>query len=218
MKQYQSQLGGINISIVVIILLGLLLAGVGSLAIWLFNEYSVQRQTIEEQIVAKVSEAKNDQAKEDEEKYIELSKKPSLRLTGPDEFGRVTFDYPRNWDVYIAKDGLNNEGYEAYLNPGGVPPVDTKTDNRFALRVSVTQGKVDKFLEGYQKQIEKGEVKTSVVSANGHDGTRLDGMIEKDIRGYIVVYKVDDNVLTVRTDAETFKNDFDALIKTIDFK
>lgn len=214
-KQYDD--GRISISIVLVILLGMMLAGVGALSIWLFGEYSTQKQTTEEQINAAVAEARNEQSKEDEEKYLELSKRPKLRLTAPDEVGRVTFEYPRNWDVYISEDGIESDEYTAFLNPGGVLPIEDET-NRYALRVEVFRGKVDEFLSEYEDLLEEGTVKSSVVSSNGHDGTRLDGLLEEEIRGSMVVYKVDDNVLAIRTDAETFTKDFDELITTIDFK
>ena len=212
--------GGINISIVIIVILGLLLAGSGTLAIWLFGQYSEIKQTVSEQVEEAKNAAVNEKVKEVEAEYLEKSKQPFLAFTGPDEYGRVSFDYPRNWDLFVAADGLDNKAFEAYLNPGYVPPLKSGTGDisRFALRVKIEQTTVEKFLDDYKEAITKGTVKSSVVTLNKHDGTRLDGEIDKDIRGSIVVFKVDDNVLTIRTDAETFKGDFDTLIKTIDYK
>jgi hypothetical protein len=212
-----NQYGGISVSIVVIIILGLLLAGTGGFALWLFGQYTEQSQTIEERIESEKSTAVNERAKEDEAKYLELSKQPLLNYTGPDEYGRVTFDYPRNWDLYVDSDGLDRKALKLYLNPGFVPPV-SDIRNRFAIRVKVEQGSVDEYLQTFKNQITKGTVKTSAVTINKHDATRIDGEVAKDIRGSVVVFKVDDNILTVQTDADTFKSDFDKLIATIDFK
>jgi hypothetical protein len=212
-KQY----GGISLSIVTIVVLGLLLAGTGALTIWLYGQYNEQRQTIDEKIANATNSAVNEQAKKDEAKYLELSKQPLLKFTGPDEFGRVTFDYPRNWNLYVEGDGLDHEPMVAYLNPGFVLPT-SDAKNRFALRVRIEQGDVDTYLQTFKKNIAANTVKSSVITINGHDGTRLDGEIAKDTRGSMVVFKVDDNVLKISTDAETFRGDFDKLIQTIDFK
>ena len=69
----------------------------------------------------------------------------------------------------------------------------------------------------YQEKVKKGDLRSSATSANGHNGTRLDGTFSKDIRGAAVIYQIRDKTVTLRTDADTFKPDFEALIKTLDF-
>lgn len=49
------------------------------------------------------------------------------------------------------------------------------------------------------------------------NGTRLDGSFTEDIRGFAVIFKIRDKTVTIRSDAETFKGDFNALIQTITF-
>jgi hypothetical protein len=65
--------------------------------------------------------------------------------------------------------------------------------------------------------VKKGDLRSSATSANGNNGTRLDGSFTKDIRGSAVIYKIRDKTLTIRTDADTFKPDFENIIKTINF-
>ena len=57
----------------------------------------------------------------------------------------------------------------------------------------------------------------TITPANGQSGTRLDGKFSDDIRGAAVIYKIRDKTAVIQTDADTFKADFDALIKTITF-
>ena len=106
--------------------------------------------------------------------------------------------------------------YEAYLNPRVVPPVtDTQ---KIAIRISIEQKIYDKAVADYDSQIKKGELKSSAWSNDkGLTGTRLEGNFSKDIRGTAVVIKMRDRTLTVRTDADVFNNDYEALIKTIKF-
>jgi hypothetical protein len=46
---------------------------------------------------------------------------------------------------------------------------------------------------------------------------RLDGSFSTDIRGSAVIFKIRDKTVTIRTDADTFKPDFENIIKTINF-
>ena len=105
--------------------------------------------------------------------------------------------------------------YEAYFNPGVVPMIDNKQQD--ALHVTIEEKDYDKVVDSYKQPVSKGELKSSSVKFAEQNGTRLDGSFTKDIRGQAVIFKIRDKTVTVRSDAETFKEDFEALIKTIEF-
>lgn len=207
--------GAAHWSTIVVIVLTVVLAIVGSLAIWAFVEYNNARTDVDGQISLAVSEAEKAQAEEDEKKFAEREKEPNREFVGPDDFGRVTFDYPKTWSVYVADNGARSGTYEAYLNPITVPTVSKS--QRFALRVTIESEDTDAVLEDYEKLIESGDLSSENFTANGFEGTRLDGNFDKNIRGSAVIFKVRDKALTIRTDADTFKPDFDKLIQTIEF-
>lgn len=210
--------GKIHGTTIAIVLLSLLLAGVIVLSVWLYTQYSDYKNNFDSKLELGVSEAVKVQAEEDEAKYIELEKQPNRQFVGPEDYGRVTFDYPKTWSVYEATDVSDGDGtYEAYLNPVVVPPISVQ-DQKFAIRVTIEEDNIDNVLAGYDRLVEDGEMKTSSFSTNGLTGTRLDGSFSDTIRGSAVVLKIRDKTLTVRTDADqAFKTDFEALIKTIDF-
>jgi hypothetical protein len=117
--------------------------------------------------------------------------------------------------VYIKQDVTQSGDYEAFLNPVSVPPVsDTQ---QFALRVEIQQQDYDKVIATYSTLVKKGDLKSSAVSVGGTNGTRLDGSFTKNIRGSAVVFKIRDKTVVLRSDADTFKPDFDALIATVKF-
>ncbi|MEP6710724.1 MAG: hypothetical protein ABJA64_03310, partial [Candidatus Saccharibacteria bacterium] len=160
-------------------------------------------------------EGKKDQADQDEKKFAEREKQPNRQFVGPEDYGRLTFDYPKTWSVYIAKDVSKGGNYEAYLNPVTVPfPTTTQ---QFSLRVTIEQNDYDTVVASYASMIKKGDLRSASTSANGENGTRIDGNFSKDIRGAAVIYKIRDKTLTLRTDADTFKPDFENIIKTIKF-
>lgn len=207
--------GAISGSMIAIIGLSVLVLVAGSMAIWAYLNYSEQKTNVDGKINLAVAEAKKDQADVDEAKFAEREKEPNRQFVGPDDYGRLTFDYPKTWSVYAAKDTSKGGTYEAYLNPITVPPVSPT--QQYSLRITIEEKDYDQVVKSYEPLVKKGDLRTSATSANGNNGTRIDGNFTKDIRGSAVIYKIRDKTLTLRTDADTFKPDFENLIKTINF-
>lgn len=218
MKTYKHkhEQGAISGSLIAIIGLIVLVLATGSLAIWAYINYNEQKTNVDGKLDLAVAQAKKEQGDEDEKKFAEREKEPNRQFVGPDDYGRLTFTYPKTWSVYEATDVAQRGGvYEAYLSPIVVPTVDN--NRQFALRVVIEEKDYDEIVKSYESLVEKGDLRSSATSANGHNGTRLDGSFSKNIRGSAVIYKIRDKTVTLRTDADTFKPDFENLIKTIDF-
>ena len=193
----------------------ILAIGAGAAAIWGIMNYSDQKTNVDTKIEAAVAVANKTQADADAAQYFKQDKLPNRRFIGPDDYGRVSFDYPRTWSVYVAQDASKGGTFAAYLNPVSVPPVsDTQ---QYAVRVTIEQKDYDTVIASYSPLVKKGDLRSSAVSVDGNSGTRFDGNFTKDIRGSAVVYKIRDKTVTLRTDADTFKFDFEALIATITF-
>jgi hypothetical protein len=213
--QHKNERGAISSSLITIILLGVLFLAAGSLAIWAYVNYNEQKTNVDGKIKLAEVEARKDQADIDAAKFADREKEPNRQFVGPDDYGRLTFDYPKTWSVYVAKDVTEGGNYEAYLNPITVPPINDK--QQFSLRVTIEQSDYDKVVKEYDARVKKGDLRTSDFSANGNTAIRFDGNFSKDIRGAAVLFKVRDKTVTIRTDADTFKPDFENLIKTINF-
>lgn len=187
------------------------------LSIWLYISYADLKNNREEEISAEVAKAEKKEADKKEADFAEREKQPNRQFVGPIDYGRLSFMYPKTWSAYVNKDATSGGTYEAYLNPVTVPPVGT-IDQQFALRVTIQEEAYEKVLSGYDQLVKKGDLKSTPVSANGVNGTRLDGNFTKNIRGSAVIFKIRDKTATLRTDGgETFKTDFDQLITTIKF-
>lgn len=184
-------------------------------AVWGIVNYIDQKSDVDGRISEAVIIAKKEQADSDELKFTARDNELNRQFVGPDDYGRLTFNYPKTWSVYVNKDVSSGGTYEAYLNPVSVPPI--ADSQQFALRVTIEQKDYAKVLDDYDSLIKKGNLKSSAVSADGSNGTRLDGAFSKDIRGSAVILKIRDKTVTLRTDADTFKPYFDALIATIQF-
>jgi len=213
--RHKHEIGAVSGWMVATIGLIVLTIGVGAAAVWAFLNYNDQKTNVDSKVSSAVSTAKKTQADSDEAKFTERDKEPNREFVGPDDYGRLTFNYPKTWSVYVNKDATSGGTYEAYLNPVSVPPVSSV--QQYALRVTIEQSDYDKVITSYASLVKKGDLKSSSVIASGNNGTRLDGSFTKDIRGAAVIYKIRDKTVTIRTDADTFKADFDALIQTIKF-
>ncbi len=217
MNARRFEVGAINGSIFAIVALVILVMVFGSFSIWSFINYTEQKRDVDGKIADASAAAVLKNSEELQKKFEEDDKKPLRQFTGPVDYGRLTFDYPKFWAAYQATDVSMGGGvtYEAYLHPYTVPPIGKTT--KFALRITIEQKIYSKALEVYSAQIKKGDLKSSVYDDGVHTGTRLEGSFSKDMVGTAVLLKMRDRTLTLRTDGDVFKADFDALLKTVTF-
>lgn len=202
-------------TLIVAIVMTVLFIGAGAFAVWVYLQYIDQKTDVDGRVATAVVDAKKQQADADAKKFAEKEKEPNRTFVGPDDYGRVTFDYPKTWSVYNATDVTDGGTFQAYLNPVAVPPVSNA--QQFALRVVIESNETDSVLSTYSSRVKNGSLKSSPIEVNGAQGTRLDGQFDKNTRGSAVVFKIRDKTLTIRTDANTFDTDFNALIQTIKF-
>lgn len=197
-----------------------LVLGAGSLAIWALLNYQEQKTNVDSKVGAAVNLAKKDQAEADEAKFAEREKEPRREFAAPDDYGRLSFTYPKTWSVYVDKDPVANttggKDYLAYLHPVVVPPVDVR-DQQFAVRVSILSQSYDAYITKFDRLVKDGKLRSKTVSINGENAVRLDGNFSDKIRGSAIIFKIRDKTAVVQTDADTFVHDFDALIKTITY-
>lgn len=191
------------------------LAGAG-LGVWALLNYFEQKNTVDSQVTAAVAEAVKNEQDVAAKHLLEVENAPNRAFGGPSDYGNLSFSYSKLWSVYVNKDATKGGNFEAYLNPKTVPPVSAS--ERYALRVLIEEKDYDQVISSYDNLVKKGDLKTSTYKIDETtSGTRLDGNFTKDIRGSAVVFKIRDKTVTLRTDAETFKDYFEALIKTVKY-
>ncbi len=211
------EVGAINGSVFAIIALIVLVLVFGSFSIWSYIHYVDQKQNVDSKVQEAVATAVLQENKKGEATLEKYKNENTTLFGGPADYGKLTFEYPKYWSAYQASDVSEGGGvtYEAYLNPVVVPPVGDTT--KFALRITIEQKTYDQSLAEYQKQIEKGELKSSPYSSGTHTGTMLVGNFNDDIYGTAVLMKMRDRTLTLRTDGDVFKDNFSNILKTVKF-
>lgn len=215
-KRKTLQQGAVSGTLITSIVLGVLVVALGSIAIWAVVNYNEWRSNVQGRIDVEVAKAKQEQAKEDEEKFAEREKEPYDQFVGPDELGRVQFNYPKTWSVHVARVG-DNQPFEAYLHPKTVPPIN-KNQTQYALRVEIVTRPYEDVIRNFENKVERGDLRSSAITVSGYNGTRLDGNFNQNIEGSMVLFKVRDKTLIIQTDAPVYRPDFnDIILKSLTF-
>lgn len=184
------------------------------LAAWAYTAYTDEKQNVDSRIELQVAEAKREQLEKDQKEFAEKEKDPRLEFVGPEDYGRVSFFYPKTWSVFIERDASDRGDYKAYFHPKIVPPLVNK-DSRFAMRLEIMNRDYDSTVRTYEGALKKGELTSGTPEFNGIATTRLDGAFEKELRGSAVLMRVRDKTVRFSTDAETFIPDFEAILETV---
>lgn len=214
--KHKGEQGSVNALLVANLALIALSLILGSVMIWALVNYNDQRQNVDKKVQAAVADAKKQQSDADARIFAEKEKQPYTQFIGPNELGRVTFNYPKTWSVYVGSDGGQASSYEAYLQPGVVPPVLSRQP--YALRVSIDNRSYDQTLQQYQLSAKTGELKSTAIAVNGFSGNRLDGKFSGGFEGSMVIFKVRDKTLRLYTETTVFRPDFDNIVlKSLSF-
>lgn len=187
----------------------------GGLFTWALVNYMDQKNNVDSKVANAVALAVKEQKEADAAAAAEAEKEPNRLFRGPEDYGSLSFKYPKTWSAYEAQDANDGGTYEAYFNPGLIPPASQS--QRYALRITIEDQAYQDVVDGYQSLVESGDVKPTAITINDQNGTRLDGKFNEDVRGSVVILKIRDKTVTLRTDATTFTKDFNALIKTVTF-
>ena len=152
----------------------------------------------------------------DNARFAEEQKEPRQQFCGPADYGSVCFYYPKTWSVYIEADARNNSDFKAYFAPKQVNPIK-ESDSRYALRFTIYNKQYEDVAKTYQRKVEKGEMtyRTWNSDNNKMTGALYEGQIDKQIRGMVLLIKVNDKTVLLQADADTFRSDFEALITTL---
>lgn len=165
------------------------------------------------QIDSAVAMAQAETATKMEEEFAEREKYPYKTFAGPADYGSLSFEYPQTWSVYIARDAANGGDFEAYLNPGEVNPVSSKTIN--ALRVTIRDTAFDSAVTQYDNYVKNGSLQFSTRTVGGVLANVYTGSLPNGIQGALVIFKLRDKTVMLQTDAELFIGEFYNLLDTV---
>lgn len=206
---------------IVIIALSLVSLTFIGLFIWMFTQYDAAKTDVDGQIADAVVKAVDDNTMKLENEFAEREKYPFQTFAGPADYGELTFEYPKTWSVYVAKDAHAGGDFEAYFNPVEVYEVSEETIN--ALRLIIKDMAFDDVAKEYQQELEGDEPtlrldsvtigKDNKITANRYTG-KIPGT---EMNGFIVIFKIRDKTAIMQTDSVLFEADYNTLLSSVRF-
>ncbi len=213
---FEQEKGAVSGQLIINIVLSILVLTFGSVMIWALVNYNDQKTNVDSKVDTAVAAAKQAQIDQDNKSFAEREKEPNKQFVGPSDLGRVSFDYPKTWSVYVADSGGASKKFLAYFNKDQVPSTEGEK-SKFGLKVSILDQNYSQVLQQYQGLLQSGALRSSVVQASGYNGTRLDGHFTADLDGAAVVFKVRDKTLVLQTDLQSYVHDFNNVVKSLTF-
>jgi len=201
-----------TVALVIVSLIAMTFIG---LFVWKYLEWDTVKTDVDTQIDDAVAVAVSENTTKLEDEFLEREKYPYKAFMGPADYGSVSFEYPKTWNLYIAKDANNGGNYEAYLNPGEVLPVSNTTIN--ALRVTIQDKAFDAIAKSYESSVKNGKLSMVTRNVGGAVANVYTGEISSSIRGIVTIFKVRDKTVILQTDAELFTDEYYKLLDTVSF-
>jgi hypothetical protein len=118
--------------------------------------------------------------------------------------------FPKTWSAYVDESGAGNMGVNGYFYPDIVPATNGKTST-FALRVVVMDQSYNNTMHSYLSFVtaKKGTVVAySLPKLPKIVGSRLDGEIQPNKQGSMVILPLRDKTFEVWTESPQFLPDF----------
>ena len=192
------------------------------LFIWMEVEYTETQKDVNGQIAKAVVEAVDENTAKLENDFAEREKNPYNTFAGPADYGELTFEYPKTWSVYVAKDARNGGDFEAYFNPLEVSEVNEI--NIAALRLKILNTPFDSVVESYKGNLEGEEPKLHLDSVtigldNNITANRYSGILPgtDEFNGYVTIFKLRDKTVLMQSDSVLFEGDYNRLLSTVHF-
>ena len=209
--------GSSNIIKIIIIVFFALTTGIaGYFTFDFYSKYTEAKTDLDQKIATAVAAAERDKTAELEEAFAEREKNPYKTFAGPEDYGSLTFEYPKTWSVYIEKDTTTDDEFIAYLNP--VQVNQRPTENINALRVIIRTRSYDEAVEDYRGEIEEGLVEASTLQVAGETANVFKATAKNENwQGKVVLIRIRDKVVWLETDAEIFFDEFDKILSSVTY-
>jgi hypothetical protein len=201
-----------SVSVVLAAVFGVLLLFSLIFAGWAFAGRQDYKNNVDSKINDAVVVAVQEAETAKDAEFIEKEKLPTRTYKGSATYGSLTFDYPKTWSVY-AEEATSGVVLDLFAFPLVVPGVTPTTS--YALRVEITSTTYDTELKRYERDIQTGAVTSTAYRAEkvpGVLGVRLDGAIEREVQGSMVMFPLRDRTIKIYTEIPEFANDFNSII------
>ncbi|HIA91560.1 TPA: hypothetical protein EYO12_00395 [Candidatus Saccharibacteria bacterium] len=183
------------------------------LFIWQFSERSSLQANYDSDLDAAALAAVNARETELREEFEDRLNSDTTTYVGSDVLGSITFDYPKTWSASINENDSGNTRLDATFHPNAI----SNSVKAFALKIQVVDDPYSQELGTYDNDVERGELTANPVTYSGVDGVRLNGQIDNDLTGSIVLLPLRDRTLILRTESDTHQDTFESILDSLQF-
>lgn len=206
----RNQDGGVG-TVLLIVMLVVLLLGAGFFGFWAYSGRQDYKNNVDAKIATAVTAAKQQQTTVDNANFAEQSKQPLRPYNGPEAYGSLVVNFPKNWSAYVDDSGNGASLVDGYFAPGTVPATNAP-GSVFALRVQVlsqTYNQVLQSLTGLQQGGQLSAAQAYALPKVPHVvGVEVSGQLPNNHSGTMVILPLRSNTLEIYTYGNQYLNDF----------
>ena len=212
----QKSANGTLVETIILVIVCLIAAGAIIVAVIFFMKYNEANADQQSKVEAEVAAARAEEQELAAKRLDEKLKEPNVEFRGPDDYGSISFQYPKTWSVYVDKDASNNSDYVAYFQPKKVPPISSQ-NSRYALRFAIYNRQYDDVAKPYVAKVKNGKMQSQNFTADSGKitGMRYEGEISNNITGTFVIFKVNDKTAILQTDSDVLLDDYEKILQTL---
>ena len=206
-----NQQGNLNVLVLPLIALGVLFIAATAFAIWAYSSRQDYKNNVDQKISAANQKVKQQTQTEDQAKYFEESQRPNIAFQASETFGSLSFQHSKTWSTYINDQGATSNSLDVYLNPNAVLPINAQSSSS-ALRVKVVSQPYDSVIRQYANNQKVTVSAYKLPKVTSVVGSRVDGQVQPNKQGSMVVLPLRDKTLEIWTESNTYLNEFNNVI------
>ncbi len=208
MQIRKNQRGNIDPLLIPLIVSVILVLGLAGFGIWSYLQFLDQRDNTDAKIEVAVAEAEAKQAETLEADFAEREYSPHVTWVSSAAIGSIELTYPKTWSGYVDEQDGKSKPLTGFFHPNVVPEGDT----RYALRILVDESGYSKTVGAFDDEIEDGNVTAKPITIAEVTGVRLDGQIDRDYQGAMVIFALRDKTVRIWTESTAYVDDFNKII------
>ncbi|MEX0934605.1 MAG: hypothetical protein WDZ42_02275 [Candidatus Saccharimonadales bacterium] len=183
------------------------------LSIWAIYNYHQERTTVNEQIDEAVAEARADQTEIEKAQFEEELQNPYKTYSAPNVFGDINLEVPKNWNIY-SEDGTSGRvQLDLFVHPNLVRNNRSDTNEPYAFRMELRDELYNTSIRGFQRDVDRGDLRSNTVEVSGIEGLRFEGQITKDQTGHLVALPFRDKTIWMWTEGSKYMDQFEKILE-----
>ena len=197
-----------NISLILIIILGIGTIGFGLASILAFGKAHTATATLNSSTANAARSAANTQKEADDKAAIVANESPYRTYTAPEAFGAFAISFPKNWNLTVDLEDNDQSQVDMQLHPDMVRTVNNKID-LLATRVTLVREQMSDYLARFTSNK---KISQTPVTVSGIAGMKLTGTFPDARTTTMIVVPVRDKSLVFTNEDTTYAAEFQTIL------